>query len=157
MALLLTRHNNLRVKANAWITYGKTKRTWFKGCLTYTEPTKTDANSKHGASTARREESNSKKCDIFATLLPSLYRIFLTNSYKFFYKSRNTRGSGKFKVNVLNYINKRPAKTDFYRGKRGRSSQFLAVLLHSSCERFFVHLFWHGNPKYFIYSGVTHA
>ena len=148
--------NNLRVKEHAWTMFSGIEESWSRVCMIYIQR-KMENLLRHGPSTVRVETLNSKKCDIFATLLPSLYRIFLTNSYNFFYKSRNTRGNGKFKVNVLKYIHKRPAKTGFYRGKRGKSSQFLAVLLHSSCERFFVHLFWHGRPKYFIYSEVTHA
>ena len=143
--------NSSRGVAHAWTTYSGTKQNWSRVCTTYT-PSWTANLLQLGLSSARAGTLSSKKCDIFATLLATVYRIFLTNSYKFFYKSRNTRGNGKFKVNVLKYIHKRLAKTDFYRGKRGMSSQFLAVLLHSSCEDFFVHLFWHGNPKYFIYS-----
>ena len=148
--------NNSRDAARAWTTCFGIKQSWSR---VYTKciQNKTANLSRLGPSFAKAGALISKKCDIFATLLPSLYRIFLTNSYKFFYKSRNTRGSGKFKVNVLNYINKRAAKTDFYRGKRGKSSQFLAVLLHSSCERFFIHLFWHGRPKNIIYSEMINA
>ena len=143
--------NNSRAAERAWTTYSGTEQSWSRVCTTYT-PSWTANLLQLGLSFARAGTLSSKKCDIFATLLATVYRIFLTNSYKFFYKSRNTRGNGKFKVNVLKYMHKRLAKTDFYRGKRGKSSQFLAVLLHSSCEDFFVHLFWHGNPKYFIYS-----
>ena len=148
--------NSSRAAARAWTTFFGIKQSWSK-VYTRCIRNKTANLSRLGRSFVKAGTLTSKKCDIFATLLPSLYRIFLTNSYKFFYKSRNTRGNGKFKVNILKYMHKRLAKTDFYRGKRGKSSQFLAVLLHSSCERFFVHLFWHGNPKYFIYSGVNHA
>ena len=143
--------NSSRGVAHAWTTYSGTKQNWSRVCTTYT-PSWTANLLQLGRSFVKAGTLSSKKCDIFATLLATVYRIFLTNSYKFFYKFRNTRGNGKFKVNVLKYMYKRLAKTDFYRGKRGKSSQFLAVLLHSSCERFFVHLFWHGNPKYFIYS-----
>ena len=148
--------NSSRGAAPAWTTFFGIKQSWSR-VYTRCIQNKTVNPLQLGHSFAKAGALTSKKCDIFATLLPSLYRIFLTNSYKFFYKSINTRGNGKFKINILKYIHKRLAKTDFYRGKRGKSSQFLAVLLHSSCERFFVHLFWHGNPKYFIYSGVTHA
>ena len=148
--------NSSRDEKRAWNTFFGTEQSWSLVCMMCTRSWMANL-LKLGPSFAKVGALTSKKCDIFATLLPSLYRIFLTNSYKFFYKSRNTRGNGKFKVNILKYMHKRLAKTDFYRGKRGKSSQFLAVLLHSSCERFFVHLFWHGNPKYFIYSGVTHA
>ena len=148
--------NSSRGAAPAWTTFFGIKQSWSR-VYTRCIQNKTANLLQPGRSFARAEALISKKCDIFATLLPSLYRIFLTNSYKFFYKSRNTRGNGKFKVNILKYINKRLAKTDFYRGKRGKSSQFLAVLLHSSCERFFVRLFWRGSPKYFIYRGVIHA
>ena len=148
--------NSSRAAERAWTTCFGIKQSWL---MVYTMCTRswTANHLQPGRSFVRAGTLTSKKCDIFATLLPSLYRIFLTNSYKFFYKSRNTRGNGKFKVNVLKYIHKRLAKTDFYRGKRGKSSQFLAVLLHSSCERFFVRLFWRGSPKYFIYRGVIHA
>ena len=148
--------NSSRAAERAWTTYSGTKQSWSRVCTIYT-PSWTANLLQLGLSFARAGTLSSKKCDIFATLLATVYRIFLTNSYKFFYKSRNTRGNGKFKVNILKYINKRLAKTDFYRGKRGKSSQFLAVLLHSSCERFFVRLFWRGSPKYFIYRGVIHA
>ena len=148
--------NSSRGAARAWTTFFGIKQSWSK-VYTRCIQNKMANLLALGPFFVKPEVLRLTKCDIFATLLPSLYRIFLTNSYKFFYKSRNTRGNGKFKVNVLKYMHKRPAKTDFYRGKRGKSSQFLAVLLHSSCERFFIHLFWHGNPKYFIYSGVTHA
>ena len=148
--------NSSRGAAPAWTTFFGIKQSWSR-VYTRCIQNKTANLLQPGRSFARAEALISKKCDIFATLLPSLYRIFLTNSYKFFYKSRNTRGNGKFKVNILNYINKRAAKTDFYRGKRGRSSQFLAVLLHSSCERFFIHLFWHGRPKNIIYSEMINA
>ena len=143
--------NSSRGVAHVWTTYSGTKQSWSRVCTTYTQNWMANL-LQLGLSFARAGTLSSKKCDIFAPLLATVYRIFLTNSYKFFYKSRNTRGNGKFKVNVLKYMHKRLAKTDFYRGKRGKSSQFLAVLLHSSCEDFFVHLFWHGNPKYFIYS-----
>ena len=143
--------NSSRGVAHVWTTYSGTKQSWSRVCTTYTQNWMANL-LQLGLSFARAGKLSSKKCDIFATLLATVYRIFLTNSYKFFYKSRNTRGNGKFKVNVLKYIHKRPAKTGFYRGKRGKSSQFLAVLLHSSCEDFFVHFFWHGRPKYFIYS-----
>ena len=148
--------NSLTGAAPAWTTFFGIKQSWSK-VYTRCIRNKTANLSQLGRSFAKAGTLTSKKCDIFATLLPSLYRIFLTNSYKFFYKSRNTRGNGKFNVNILKYMHKRLAKTDFYRGKRGKSSQFLAVLLHSSCERFFIHLFWHGNPKYFIYSEMNHA
>ena len=148
--------NSSRAAERAWTTYSGTKQSWSR-VYTRCIQNKTANLSQLGHSFAKAGALTSKKCDIFATLLATVYRIFLTNSYKFFYKSRNTRGNGKFKVNVLKYMHKRLAKTDFYRGKRGKSSQFLAVLLHSSCERFFVHLFWHGRPKYFIYSKITHA
>ena len=143
--------NSSRGAARAWTIFSGIKQSWLTVCTRCIQ--KKMANLLQlGLSFARAGTLSSKKCDIFATLLATVYRIFLTNSYKFFYKSRNTRGNGKFKVNVLKYMHKRLAKTDFYRGKRGKSNQFLAVLLHSSCEDFFVHLFWHGNPKYFIYS-----
>ena len=148
--------NSSRAAERAWTTYSGTKQSWSK-VYTICTPSWTANLLQLGLSFARAGALSSKKCDIFATLLATVYRIFLTNSYKFFYKSRNTRGNGKFKVNILKYINKRLAKTDFYRGKRGKSSQFLAVLLHSSCESFFVRLFWRGSPKYFIYRGVIHA
>ena len=148
--------NSSRDAARAWTMFFGIKQSWSR---VYTKciQNKTANLSRLGPSFAKAGALTSKKCDIFATLLPSLYRIFLTNSYKFFYKSRNTRGNGKFKVNILKYMHKRLAKTDFYRGKRGRSSQFLAVLLHSSCERFFIHLFWHGRPKNIIYSEMINA
>ena len=143
--------NSSRAAAPAWTTYSGTKQNWSRVCTTYT-PSWTANLLQLGLSSARAGTLSSKKCDIFATLLATVYRIFLTLTYKIFYNFRNTRGNGKFKVNVLKYIHKRPAKTGFYRGKRGKGSQFLAVLLHSSCEDFFVHFFWHGRPKYFIYS-----
>ena len=148
--------NSSRDAARAWTMFSGIKQSWSK-VYTRCIQNKTANLLQPGRSFARAEALISKKCDIFATLLPSLYRIFLTNSYKFFYKSRNTRGNGKFKVNILKYMHKRLAKTDFYRGKRGKSSQFLAVLLHSSCERFFIHLFWHGRPKNIIYSEMINA
>ena len=148
--------NSSRAAARAWTTCFGIKQSWSMVYMMCTQNKMVNP-LQLGPSFAKAGALTSKKCDIFATLLPSLYRIFLTNSYKFFYKSRNTRGNGKFKVNILKYIHKRLAKTDFYRGKRGKSSQFLAVLLHSSCERFFVHFFWRGSPKYFIYSGVINA
>ena len=148
--------NSSRDAARAWTMFFGIKQSWSR-VYTRCIQNKMVNPLQLGHSFAKAGALTSKKCDIFATLLPSLYRIFLTNSYKFFYKSRNTRGNGKFNINILKYIHKRLAKTDFYRGKRGKSSQFLAVLLHSSCERFFVHLFWHGNPKYFIYSELIHA
>ena len=143
--------NSSRAAERAWTTYSGTEQSWSK-VYTICTPSWTANLLKLGLSFARAGKLSSKKCDIFATLLATVYRIFLTLTYKIFYNFRNTRGNGKFKVNVLKYIHKRLAKTDFYRGKRGKSNQFLAVLLHSSCEDFFVHLFWHGNPKYFIYS-----
>ena len=143
--------NSSRAAERAWTTFSGIKQSWSTVYMTCTQNWMANP-LELGLSSVKAGKLNSKKCDIFATLLATIYRIFLTNSYKFFYKSRNTRGNGKFKVNVLKYIHKRLAKTDFYRGKRGKSSQFLAVLLHSSCEDFFVHFFWHGNPKYFIYS-----
>ena len=143
--------NSSRAAERAWTTYSGTKQSWSRVCTTYT-PSWTANLLQLGRSFVKAGTLSSKKCDIFATLLATVYRIFLTLTYKIFYNFRNTRGNGKFKVNVLKYMHKRLAKTDFYRGKRGKSSQFLAVLLHSSCEDFFVHLFWHGNPKYFIYS-----
>ena len=143
--------NSSRAAEHAWTTYSGTKQNWSRVCTTYT-PSWTANLLQLGLSSARAGTLSSKKCDIFATLLATVYRIFLTLTYKIFYNFRNTRGNGKFKVNVLKYIHKRPAKTGFYRGKRGKGSQFLAVLLHSSCEDFFVHFFWHGRPKYFIYS-----
>ena len=145
-----TTWHHSRAAERAWIMFFGTKQNWLKNCIMFMSKMKKAMILKHGLFSVRAE--NCRKCDIYATLFATVYRIFLTNSYKFFYKSRNTRGNGKFKVNVLKYMHKRLAKTDFYRGKRGKSSQFLAVLLHSSCEDFFVHLFWHGNPKYFIYS-----
>ena len=143
--------NSSRAAERAWTTYSGTEQNWSK-VYTICTPSWTATLLKLGLSFARAGKLSSKKCDIFATLLATVYRIFLTLTYKIFYNFRNTRGNGKFKVNVLKYIHKRPAKTGFYRGKRGKGSQFLAVLLHSSCEDFFVHFFWHGSPKYFIYS-----
>ena len=143
--------NSSRAAERAWTTYSGTEQSWSRVCTTCT-PSWTANLLQLGLSSARAGTLSSKKCDIFATLLATVYRIFLTLTYKIFYNFINTRGNGKFKVNVLKYIHKRPAKTGFYRGKRGKGSQFLAVLLHSSCEDFFVHFFWHGRPKYFIYS-----
>ena len=148
--------NSSRDAARAWTTCFGIKQSWSRVYTRCTQ-SKTANLLQLGRSFAKAGALTSKKCDIFATLLAAVYKIFLTLTYKIFYKFRNTRGNGKFNINILKYIHKRLAKTDFYRGKRGKSSQFLAVLLHSSCERFFIHLFWHGNPKYFIYSKVTHA
>ena len=35
MATLITKHSSLKVVANAWIIFGKTKQTWLKSCLEY--------------------------------------------------------------------------------------------------------------------------
>ena len=143
--------NSSRAAARAWTTCFGIKQSWSRDYTRCTQ-SKTANLSQLGRSFAKAGALTSKKCDIFARLLATVYKIFLTLTYKIFFKFRNTRGNGKFKVNVLKYIHKRPAKTGFYRGKRGKGSQFLAVLLHSSCEDFFVHFFWHGRHKYFIYS-----
>ena len=140
--------NSSRAAERAWTTFSGTKQSWSRVCTTYT-PSWTANLLQLGLSSARAGTLSSKKCDIFATLLATVYRIFLTLTYKIFYNFRNTRGNGKFKVNVLKYMHKRPAKTGFYRGKRGKGSQFLAVLLHSSCEDFFVHFFLAWQPQIF--------
>ena len=148
--------NSSRDAAPAWTTCFGIKQSW---SMVYTMCTQSwTANPlQPGRSFAKAGTLTSKKCDIFATLSLSLYRIFLTPTYKLFCKLRNRRGNGKNRVKILKYINKRLAMTCFCDGKRGKSSQFLAVLLHFSCEGFFIRKICDGNPKYFIYSELIHA
>lgn len=147
MALLLTKHNNLRVKANAWITYGTTKRTWFKGCLTYTAPTRTGANSKRGASTARREESNSKKCDIFATLYQN-YKWRFDPLVLFFIKIlRKQAVDGRNYGKTLIYISKQSTKRSTTIFFHGRLLQFLAVFMHFARTHIFLNFIYCGRPN----------
>ena len=147
MVTLITKHSSLRVVANAWIIFGKTKQTWLKSCLEYMASMKMDVGSRPGASIAKQKELTSTKCDIFATPTNPYYSGDLTPQVKKFFLSRKRGGNGKFLTKCMNLLDNQSTTTIFYAVDGGRVGQFLAVFVHLSCEAIFCFYFLRGRPK----------
>ena len=142
MGTLITKHSSLRVVANAWITFGKTKLTWLKSCLGYMVSMQMDDDSRPGASTVRQKGLTSTKCDIFATPSNPYYSGDLTPQVKKFFLFRNRGGNGKFLSKYMNLLDKQSTTTIFYAVSGGRVGQFLAVFVHLACEAIFCFYFY---------------
>ncbi len=137
----------LQQKWNVLTGFFGTKQNLLKTCINHTSKMKKATILERGLSIVKIGSLNSKKCDIYATLIASTYSGDLTPCCKIFYKFRNRGGNGRNHIKLLNLLYKQSTTTFFKAVEGGRVSQFLAVFVHLACEAIFVNNFLHGRPK----------